>query len=105
MNAKLASYYGVKGGPSGGTFAKVDLDPSARLGLLTQGGLLSVLAKANQTAPVQRGKFVREQLLLRELPPPPPNIMIKPPDISPTLSTKSASRPTEPRRAATGVTP
>jgi hypothetical protein len=88
MNSKLASYYGVKGGPSGDTFAKVTLDPSQRLGLLTQGGLLSVLAKANQTAPVQRGKFVREQLFCAELPPPPPNIMIKPPDISPTLSTK-----------------
>jgi hypothetical protein len=88
VNAKLAGYYGIKGGPSSDSFAKVALDPTQRLGLLTQGGLLSVLAKANQTAPVQRGKFVREQLFCAELPPPPPNIMIKPPEISPTLSTK-----------------
>ncbi len=87
MNAKLASYYGVTG-PTGTSFAKVDTTSSGRAGLLTQGGPLSYLAKANQTAPVQRGKFVREQLFGAALPPPPPNIMIKPPDLSPTLSTR-----------------
>jgi hypothetical protein len=87
MNAKLAGYYGVTG-PTGPAFVKVDLDPAQHAGLLTQGGILSVLAKANQTGPVQRGKFVREQLLCTELPPPPPDIMIKPPDLSPTLSTR-----------------
>ena len=87
MNAKLASYYGVAA-PAGTSFVKVDTSAAGRLGLLTQGGLLSLLAKANQTAPVQRGQFVREQLFCAELPPPPPNIMIKPPDLSPTLSTR-----------------
>jgi hypothetical protein len=87
MNAKLASYYGIAG-PTGTSFVKVDTTSSGRAGLLTQGGLLSYLAKANQTAPVQRGKFVREQLFGAALPPPPPNIMIKPPDLSPTLSTR-----------------
>ena len=87
MNAQLASYYGVTG-PTGSAFVKVTLDPKQRLGLLTLGGMLSMLAKANQTAPVQRGKFIREQLFCAQLPPPPPNIMIKPPDLSPTLSTR-----------------
>jgi hypothetical protein len=87
MNAKLAGYYGVPG-VAGDAFVRVDLDPTQRFGLLTQGGLLSVLAKPNQTAPVHRGKFVREQLLCDELPPPPPDIIIKPPDVSPTLSTR-----------------
>jgi hypothetical protein len=37
---------------------------------------------------VQRGKFVREQLLCNTLPPPPANIQIKAPELSPTLSTR-----------------
>ena len=87
VNAKLASYYGVSG-VVGDAFVRVDLDPTQRSGLLTQGGLLSALAKSNQTAPVHRGKFVREQLLCDELPPPPPDIIIKPPELSATLSTR-----------------
>ncbi|MET0593443.1 MAG: DUF1592 domain-containing protein, partial [Polyangiaceae bacterium] len=87
LNAKLATFYGVAG-VTGDAFVRVNLDPTQRSGLLTQGGLLSVLAKSNQTAPVHRGKFVREQLLCDELPPPPPDISIKPPELSPTLSTR-----------------
>jgi hypothetical protein len=87
LNAKLAGYYGVAG-VTGDAFVRVNLDPAQRAGLLTQGGLLAVLAKSNQTAPVHRGKFVREQLLCDELPPPPPDISIKPPELSPTLSTR-----------------
>ncbi|HMI86318.1 MAG TPA: DUF1592 domain-containing protein, partial [Polyangiaceae bacterium] len=87
MNAQLASYYGVSG-VVGDAFVRVNLDATQRAGLLTQGGLLSVLAKSNQTAPVHRGKFVREQLLCDELPPPPPDIIIKPPELSSTLSTR-----------------
>ena len=45
---------------------------SQRGGVLTQGGLMSLLAKPNQTSPVHRGKFVRERLLCQTLPPPPP---------------------------------
>jgi hypothetical protein len=87
LNAKLASYYGVPGVTSS-SFVRVDLDATQRAGLLTQGGLLSVLAKANQTSPVHRGKFVREQLLCDELPPPPPDVIIKPPELSSTLTTR-----------------
>ena len=87
MNATLAGYYGETG-VSGAALVKVDLDPARHAGLLTQGGLLSLLAKGNQTSPVHRGKFVREQLLCQQLPPPPPDIQIKPPDLSPTLTTR-----------------
>jgi hypothetical protein len=87
MNAKLAAYYGVQG-PTADAFVRVALDPQQRLGLLAQGGLLSALSKANQTGPVQRGKFVREQFFCMQMPPPPPGVIIKVPDLDPNLSTR-----------------
>lgn len=86
-NAKLAAYYGVSG-VSGDAFGQVKLDSTTAAGILTKGGLMAMLGKANQTAPVQRGKFVREQLLCMPLQPPPANIMIVPPELSSTLSTR-----------------
>jgi hypothetical protein len=86
-NGKLAGYYGVSG-VTGTAFAQVNLDPANNAGILTKGGLMAMLGKANQTAPVQRGKFVREQLLCMPLQPPPANIMIVPPELSSTLSTR-----------------
>lgn len=54
-------------------------DPN-RAGILGQPGLMALLAHAEQSAPVQRGKFVREQLLCQPLPPPPPDVDTTPPD-------------------------
>ncbi len=73
MNARLAGFYGVTG-PTGETFERVALDPSQRLGLLTQGGILAAHSHAAKTSPVLRGKFVREQLLCNPPPPPPPGV-------------------------------
>jgi hypothetical protein len=87
VNGPLAAYYGMTG-VSGNAFVKVTLDASKRAGFLTQSGILSLLGKANQTSPVHRGKFVREQLLCTELPPPPADLMIKAPDLSTTLTTR-----------------
>ncbi len=87
VNGPLAQYYGFTG-VSGSTFVKTPLDGTHRAGVLAQGGLLSLLAKANQTSPVHRGKFVREQLLCMQLPPPPADLMIKPPALSATLTTR-----------------
>lgn len=87
VNGPLAQYYGLPG-VSGNAFVKVPLDGVQRGGFLTGGGLLSLLAKANQTSPVHRGKFVREQLLCTDLPPPPANLMVKAPDLSTTLTTR-----------------
>jgi len=86
-NATLAQYYGLPA-VSGSGFVKVDLDASQRGGVLTQGGLMSLLAKSNQTSPVHRGKFVREQIFCQILQPPPPDLEIKPPELSATLTTR-----------------
>jgi len=53
--------------------------PAGRAGLLTHGALLSILARDNDTDPVKRGKFIRDQLLCAPPPPPPGNLDIVPP--------------------------
>jgi hypothetical protein len=73
MNARLAGFYGLTG-PSGDAFEKVALDPTQRLGILSQGGIVAAHSHAAKTSPVLRGKFVREQLLCNPPPPPPPGV-------------------------------
>jgi hypothetical protein len=55
---------------------------------LTQGSFLAAHAKANQTSPVHRGKFVRARLFCDPPPPPPPDIVVKPPAVDPRLPTR-----------------
>src|SRR5690606_6402956 len=67
VDAQLAALYGVEAeyqsqAPSAGGFAKVELSDKERAGLLTQPGLLALLAHPDQSAPIQRGVFVREQM-------------------------------------------
>lgn len=87
LDAKLAAFYGVTA-PAGSGFARVTLDPSQRAGLLTLGSLLTINAHSNQTSPVHRGKLVRERLLCANIPPPPPNVMIKAPEPDPNSTTR-----------------
>ncbi|HSY42003.1 MAG TPA: DUF1592 domain-containing protein [Polyangia bacterium] len=86
-DASLASYYGLPA-PSGDGYQRIALDPSRAAGMLTQGSFLAVHAKANQTSPVLRGKFVRAQLLCTPPPPPPPSIVVSPPVVDPRLPTR-----------------
>src|SRR5262249_38722602 len=41
-----------------------------------------------QTSPVHRGKFVREQLLCQTMPSPPPNVDVTPPKPNPSMTTR-----------------
>jgi len=66
----------------------VDLDPTQRAGIITQGAVLTVLAKPDRSSPVLRGKFVREKLLCQTISPPPQNIIITPPPVTPGVSTR-----------------
>jgi hypothetical protein len=87
VNPELAAFYGVKA-PAGTGFQQAAFDPAQRRGLLTMGGILANAAKENQTSPVLRGKFVREQLLCQTLPPPPANLVIVPPVVTPGTTTR-----------------
>ena len=79
VDEPLAALYGVEPG---------QFEDENRAGILTQPGLMSLLAHADQSAPVQRGKFVREQLLCQLLPPPPPDVDTTPPDPDPNATTR-----------------
>jgi hypothetical protein len=87
MTPELAPLYGVAPTPPG-VFTPIELDPARRSGLLTHVGIMASLAKANQTDPVHRGKFVRERLLCQTVPPPPVNANITPPEVKPGSTTR-----------------
>jgi hypothetical protein len=73
VNERLAKHYGI---PSiyGPDFRRVPVPSDARRGLLGQGSMLLVTSNANRTSPVQRGKWILENLLGSPPPLPPPNV-------------------------------
>ena len=73
VNERLAKHYGIRGiyGPD---FRRVPVPSDARRGLLGQGSMLLVTSNANRTSPVQRGKWILENLLGSPPPLPPPNV-------------------------------
>ena len=83
-DAGLAKLYGVTP-PAGGGFAKVDLGPTQqRAGILTHASVMTSHAKFDRSAPVLRGRFVRQRLLCVPIPDPDMNVMGLFPDIDPT---------------------
>ncbi len=84
-DATLSKYYGLPA-PVGAGMQKIAVDSQPRSGLLTQGGLLSVLAQPNSTHPVRRGAFVRQNLMCQTLPPPPDGVVFKVPPPSKVLT-------------------
>jgi len=87
VDLNLASFYG-DAPPAGPGFQPLTRDPQRAVGLLTQGSFLATHAKANQTSPVLRGKFVRARLLCTPPPPPPADKVIVPPTVDPRLPTR-----------------
>jgi hypothetical protein len=87
LNTRLASFYGAPD-PGTTTFSKVMLSGLPRAGLLTEGTFLAGHAGPDQSSPVRRGKFVREQLFCQPVPPPPNDIVIMPPVYDPASSTR-----------------
>ena len=74
MDERLAEHYGIPG-VRGSRMRRVQLAPdSPRRGLLGQGSILTVTSAANRTSPVQRGKWVLENVLGAPPPQPPPGV-------------------------------
>jgi hypothetical protein len=82
VNERLARHYGIPN-VYGSHFRRIELDEKdPRGGLLGQGSILAVTSYPNRTSPVQRGKWILENILGAPPPPPPPNV--------PDLEEKSA---------------
>ena len=73
VNERLARHYGI---PDiyGSRFRRVQIRDEARRGLLGQGSILALTSHAERTSPVVRGKWILENLLGLQVPPPPPGV-------------------------------
>ncbi len=87
LNGELAAVYGVKG-VSGPELVRTALDPGQRAGVLTQASFLAAKAGPDQSSPIHRGVFVREQMFCQPLPPPPPEANAMPPKLDKNMTTK-----------------
>ena len=102
LNGNLAKFYGVSSPADPATFVRVGLDRTQRAGILTQGAFLANLASQRQTSPSQRGIFVQQRLLCRQVPPEPPSLPVVISDPPPGTSTRqrlemvTASQPCSP---------
>jgi len=79
LNERTALHYGINS-VKGDRFQRVELEDSARFGLLGKGAVLMAAAYPNRTSPVLRGTFVLEHIM--GIPPatPPANVPALPED-------------------------
>ena len=84
----LFQLYNVTQPPGFTAGTMVTLDPAQRGGILTQASFLASHAHRDQTSPVHRGIFVRENILCQPLQPPPPNVNTTPPAPSTAATTR-----------------
>jgi hypothetical protein len=90
VDARLAQHYGLPASAGGGPgLARVTLAGDKRVGLLTQGSVLTATSMPNRTSPVARGAWVLSHLLCAPPPPPPPDV--------PALPESTGPRPTSAR--------
>jgi hypothetical protein len=87
VNNALAEHYGLEM-DIGNDWVAVDMPAEERAGVLTLGGVMAALSKYNQTSPILRGVFIRENFLCDPPPPPPDDVDITPPEFDPSLSTR-----------------
>ena len=93
VNERLARHYGIPN-VYGSRFRRVALGDGhdARRGLLGKGGILTVSSQPGRTSPVQRGKWVLQNLLGVTPPDPPPDVPdLPPPADDPAGNTRDPS--------------
>ncbi len=75
LNECLAAHYKIDG-IKGTQMRRVKLDDPRRGGILGQASILTVTSFPHRTSPVLRGKWILEELLGTEVPPPPPDVPV-----------------------------
>jgi len=73
LNNRLALHYGLPA-PGSPELTRVELGEDSRRGLVMQGAWLTAMSASNRSSPVNRGRWILEQLLCITIPPPPPDI-------------------------------
>src|SRR5690606_21942308 len=73
LNERVALLYGITD-VKGDRFRRVELEDSARWGLLGKGAVLMAAAYPNRTSPVLRGAFILEHITGTPPATPPPNV-------------------------------
>jgi hypothetical protein len=73
LNDRLAQHYRLPL-PGSDDLVRVPLGPDSRRGLVMQGAWLTATSASTRTSPVNRGRWVLEQLLCDTVPPPPPDV-------------------------------
>jgi hypothetical protein len=79
LDDRLAAHYGLPL-PKSATPVKVPLTSSQRGGLLTQAAWLTITSQPTDTMPVKRGAWVLENILCKDVPPPPAVPPLAPPE-------------------------
>jgi hypothetical protein len=74
-NERLAEHYGIAG-VKGPQMRRVSLDDSLRGGVLGQASILTVTSFPHRTSPVLRGRWILDELLGTDVPPPPPDVPV-----------------------------
>ena len=87
LNGRMAEHYGIKD-VFGNTFKKVKLPDGKRGGVITMASTLTVTSNPTRTSPVKRGKWISENILGIQPPPPAPDV----PELPPTGQLKGTLR-------------
>jgi hypothetical protein len=75
LNERLAAHYKIDG-VKGTRMRRVKLDGPLRGGILGQASILTVTSFPHRTSPVLRGRWILEELLGANVPPPPPDVPV-----------------------------
>jgi hypothetical protein len=86
VNSRTAKLYGATSAST--ELARTTLDASQRKGLLTQGAFMAGHADADSTRLVDRGRFVREEVLCLDVPKPPAQFMFTDPKITEDMTAR-----------------
>lgn len=73
LNERLAKFYGIPG-VTGPDFRRVELTTPERGGILGQASILTVSSYPTRTSVVLRGKYILNNILASEIPPPPADV-------------------------------